>query len=63
MIYFRCTACGQTHESMIQLSKEAFDGSEFEDLQETCPVKRRLVIYSKWLMFWGDCPPRSRGKG
>ncbi len=48
---------------MIQLSKEAFDGSEFEDLQETCPVKRRLVIYSKWLMFWGDCPPRSRGKG
>lgn len=57
MIYFRCTACGETHPSTIQVSKEVFDGSDFEDLQETCPIKRRMVLYSKWLMFWADDSP------
>ena len=41
----------------MQMSKEAFDGIDLEDLQEICPVERRMVLYSKWLMFWSERPP------
>ena len=49
----------------LVLLRQAFNGiKRFEDFQETCPVKGRLVIYSKWLMFWSEGPPkRSNGWG
>ena len=57
MIYFRCTACGHSHPSTMQMPKDAFDGTDLEDLQEICPIERRMVLYSKWLMFWSDAAP------
>jgi len=41
----------------MQMPKDAFDGTDLEDLQEICPIERRMVLYSKWLMFWSDAAP------
>src|SRR5262245_5592103 len=54
MIYFRCTACGRSHASTLQLSRELFERSDLEDREEACPLARRHVVCSRWLMYWSD---------
>lgn len=60
MIYFRCSACDESHLSEFQMDKRVFERTVVYSRTEVCPMTGKAVTYDKGRMYWQDPPPKSR---
>ena len=55
-VFFKCSACGGEHKSMIQMPEQALANATIENNSQNCPKTGKSVTDDKAEMFWKQDP-------